>query len=680
MVFCASFMILCPEDNFISPLLTIIPLFVIFFPAVKFKLPKFWSLLSLVIAPPVLIVIVPWELILLPLVKLISISLSPKSTVNLSLLWIVPLFINPLPLSAFFAKTSTFPPTTLAFTSLMKFLLKLAFKSLAAWRIPLFVIELASTFSFWPIANVPSLFKSPFILTVASPVALILPVLSNLELVPVPFKVIFSVTSIFPSFLIPSVTVISVPLLTTSDPERFSNLFPFISNLPDVFNFCVFFTLPVVVIVISSFASKDLFSTSPLPAFIVAFPPKTISLLFTNPCEVKLPFPFAWSLLVFSNLPKPASILIFPPVFIPSVFLNPSDLISKSPVTSNLPSFVNDFLSEDVKVEVFDDVSIVAFPPTTNSPWFVNSPPFTVKSFFKFPLLPFSNFSDALAPLRLTWVFSPTDKSFLIVTVFALIVAFFPTVNDSLSNAPFTFAVKSPPTVNALFLTLFPSIVAFWPAEIFELFTTSPLVDFKVKSFLTITIPLFSILSLTWTVKFSDSITPKPLIVIISALYVACSFLIFLASDNSAFNFLISSLSVAFSNLASNSLIFPSASSSFFSSYLVIKSTYFFTNSSVPEDINDLPSIVKFFPAYNLWVLVISFPAFKFTFVEPSTTPLLFILFAASNFAVVSDFTIPLFKISVLDFSSTSFPDKIPRAPTLSTSYFSVLNSLSKSL
>ena len=86
----------------------------------------------------------------------------------------------------------------------------------------------------------------------------------------------------------------------------------------------------------------------------------------------------------------------------PSVFLNPSDLISKSPVTSNLPSFVNDFLSEDVKVEVFDDVSIVAFPPTTNSPWFVNSPPFTVKSFFKFPLLPLSNFNDALAPPKLT--------------------------------------------------------------------------------------------------------------------------------------------------------------------------------------------------------------------------------------------------------------------------------------
>ena len=93
---------------------------------------------------------------------------------------------------------------------------------------------------------------------------------------------------------------------------------------------------------------------------------------------------------------------MFPPVFMPSVFLNPSDLISKSPVTSNFPSLVNDFLSEDVKVEVVDDVSIVAFPPTTNSPWFVNSPPFTVKSFFKFPLLPFSNFSDALVPLRLT--------------------------------------------------------------------------------------------------------------------------------------------------------------------------------------------------------------------------------------------------------------------------------------
>ncbi len=52
----------------------------------------------------------------------------------------------------------------------------------------------------------------------------------------------------------------------------------------------------------------------------------------------------------------------------PSIFLNPSDLISKSPVTSNFPSLVNDFLSEDVRVEVFDDVSIVAFPPTTNSP------------------------------------------------------------------------------------------------------------------------------------------------------------------------------------------------------------------------------------------------------------------------------------------------------------------------
>ena len=86
----------------------------------------------------------------------------------------------------------------------------------------------------------------------------------------------------------------------------------------------------------------------------------------------------------------------------PSVFLNPSDLISKSPVTSNLPSLVNDFLSEDVKVEVFDDVSIVAFPPTTNSPWFINSPPFTVKSFFKLLLLPLSNFNDALAPPRLT--------------------------------------------------------------------------------------------------------------------------------------------------------------------------------------------------------------------------------------------------------------------------------------
>ena len=126
-----------------------------------------------------------------------------------------------------------------------------------------------------------------------SPVALIFPVFSNFELFPVPFKLISPVTSIFPSFLIPSVTVISVPLLTTSAPEAFSNFFPVIFNLPDVFNFCVFFTLPVVVILISSFASKDLFSTSPLPAFIVAFPPKTISLLFTNPCEVKLPFPFA---------------------------------------------------------------------------------------------------------------------------------------------------------------------------------------------------------------------------------------------------------------------------------------------------------------------------------------------------------------------------------------------------
>ena len=58
-------------------------------------------------------------------------------------------------------------------------------------------------------------------------------------------------------------------------------------------------------------------------------------------------------------------------------------------------------------------------------------------------------------------MFSPTDRSFLIVTVFALIVAFFPTVNDSLSNVPFTFAVKSPPAVNTLFIKLFPSIVAF---------------------------------------------------------------------------------------------------------------------------------------------------------------------------------------------------------------------------
>ena len=93
---------------------------------------------------------------------------------------------------------------------------------------------------------------------------------------------------------------------------------------------------------------------------------------------------------------------MFPPVFMPSVFLNPSDLISKSPVTSNLPSLVNDFLSEDIRVEVFDDVSILAFPPTTNSPWFVTSPPSTVKFFFKFPLLPLSNFNDALAPPKLT--------------------------------------------------------------------------------------------------------------------------------------------------------------------------------------------------------------------------------------------------------------------------------------
>ena len=123
--------------------------------------------------------------------------------------------------------------------------------------------------------------------------ALILPMLSNLELAPVPFKLISPVTSIFPSFLIPSVTVISVPLLTISAFAVFSKFFPITSSLPDVFNFCVFFTLPVVVILISSFASKDLFSTSPLPAFIVAFPPKIISLSFTNSCEVKLPFPFA---------------------------------------------------------------------------------------------------------------------------------------------------------------------------------------------------------------------------------------------------------------------------------------------------------------------------------------------------------------------------------------------------
>ena len=675
----ASFTIFWPL-SFIPPLLTIIPLFVISFPAVKSKLPKFWSLVSFVIAPPVLIVIVPWELILLPLVKLMSIFLLPKSTVRLPLLWIVPLFTNPLPFSASLANISIFPPSTFEFVSLLKFLVNSAFNPSPAWSVFLFVTELAFISKFFPVASVPVLFKSPFISILPLSVALILPVLSNLELTPVPFKLISPVTSIFPSFLIPSVTVISVPLLTTSAPEAFSKFFPVIFNLPDVFNFCIFFILPFVVIVISFFASKDLFSTSPLPAFMVAFPPKTISLLFANPCEVKLPFPFAWSLLAFSNLPEPASILIFPPVFIPSVFLNPSDLISKSPATSNLPSFVNDFLSEDVKVEVFDNVLIAAFPPTTNSPWFINSPPFTVKSFFKFPLLPFSNFNAASAPPRLTWVFSPTDKSFLIVTVFASIVTFFPTVNESLLKEFFTFAAKSPPTVNTLFIKLFPSIVAFWPAEIFELFTISPLVDFNVKSFLAITIPLFSILSVTWTVKFSDSITPSPLIVIISALYVACCFFITLYFSNSAFNLSISTLSVASFNCFSNSLIFASAFSKAFSSYLVINSTYFVTKSSDPEDVNDFPSISKFLAAYNLWVFVISPLAFKVTSVEPSTTPLLFILFTASTFTDVFDFTIPLFKISVLDFSSTSFPDKIPRDPTLSTSYFNLLNSLSKLL
>ena len=674
-----SFIIFWPL-SFISPLLTIIALFMMFFPAVKSKLPKFWSLLSFVIAPPVLIVIVPRELILLPSVNLISISLLPKSTVNLSLLWIVPLLTNPLPLSASLANISILPPKTFEFVSLLKFLVNSAFNPSPAWSAFLFVRELAFISNFFPVAKVPSLFKSPFISIFPLPVALILPMLSNLELAPVPFKLISPVTSIFPSFLIFSVTLIFVPLLTISAFAVFSKFFPIISSLPDVFNFSVFFTLPVVVILISSFASKDLFSTSPLPAFIVAFPPKTISLLFTNPCEVKLPFPFAWSLLVFSNLPEPASILIFPPVFMPSVFLNPSDLISKSPVTSNFPSLVNDFLSEDVKVEVFDDVSIVAFPPTTNSPWFVNSPPFTVKSFFKFPLLPLSNFNDALAPPNLTWVFSPTDKSFLIFTIFASIVAFFPTVNESLSKEFFTFPTKSPPAVNTLFIKLFPSIFTFWPAEIFELFITSPLIDFKVKSFLAITIPLFSILSVTWTVKFSDSITPNFSIVIISALYLACSFFITLYFSNSSFNFSISALSVVSFNCFSNSLILVSASSNFFSSYLVIKSTYFATKSSDPEDVNDLPSIVKFFPAYNLWVFVIFLPAFKVTSVDPSTIPLFFILFVASNFADVFDFTIPLFEISVLDFNSTSFPDKIPRAPTLSTSCFSVLNSLSKVL
>ena len=151
------------------------------------------------------------------------------------------------------------------------------------------MISLAFIFKAFPVAIFLVFSKSPFISIFPLPVARISPVFFKLEVVPVPFKLIFPSTSILFVFFIFSVTVTFKPLFNTF--PIFSKLFALTVKLPVFCNFSVFIKLEVVVIVVSPLTSNDVFSTSPLPAEISRFPPNMASPVFLKPLDfIEAPF------------------------------------------------------------------------------------------------------------------------------------------------------------------------------------------------------------------------------------------------------------------------------------------------------------------------------------------------------------------------------------------------------